>query len=62
MSTVVVDLGESVVAEVIASDPYTIEVTPVGRTGPTGFSIVNIDGGTPASNFGGIATIDAGGV
>lgn len=38
---------------------------PVGATGPVGPSgsaIVNIDGGQPDSNYGGIPTINAGGV
>lgn len=33
-----------------------------GATGPQGPSVVNIDGGTPASNYGGIDSIDAGGI
>lgn len=35
---------------------------PIGATGPQGPSVVNIDGGTPASNYGGIDSIDAGGI
>lgn len=35
---------------------------PVGATGATGASIVNIDGGVPDSNYGGIQSINAGGV
>lgn len=33
-----------------------------GPTGPTGSSVVNIDGGVPSSNYGGITTLDSGGV
>lgn len=33
-----------------------------GPTGPTGFSVVNIDGGVPSTNYGGITTLDSGGV
>jgi hypothetical protein len=33
-----------------------------GATGPQGPSVVNIDGGNPSSNYGGINSIDAGGI
>lgn len=33
-----------------------------GSTGPTGSSVVNIDGGVPSTNYGGITTLDSGGV
>ena len=38
---------------------------PQGATGPagaTGFSIVNLDGGSPTSTYGGITAVDLGGV
>jgi hypothetical protein len=33
-----------------------------GPTGPTGFSVANIDGGFPSTNYGGITSLDSGGV
>jgi hypothetical protein len=33
-----------------------------GSTGPTGISVVNIDGGEPSTNYGGITSLDSGGV
>jgi hypothetical protein len=33
-----------------------------GSTGPTGISVVNIDGGFPSTNYGGITSLNAGGV
>ena len=33
-----------------------------GSTGPTGSSVVNIDGGSPSTNYGGISSLDSGGV
>lgn len=33
-----------------------------GSTGPTGSSVVNIDGGFPSTNYGGITSLDSGGV
>jgi hypothetical protein len=33
-----------------------------GSTGPTGISVVNIDGGEPSTNYGGISSLDSGGV
>ena len=33
-----------------------------GSTGPTGSSVVNIDGGEPSTNYGGISSLDSGGV
>ena len=33
-----------------------------GSTGPTGNSVVNIDGGSPSTNYGGITSLDSGGV
>ena len=35
---------------------------PTGPTGPTGVSIANIDGGFPSTNYGGITSLDSGGV
>lgn len=33
-----------------------------GATGPSGYSTLNVDGGTPSSVYGGITSINAGGV
>ena len=33
-----------------------------GPTGPAGASVINIDGGTPSTVYGGVSTIDAGSV
>ena len=35
---------------------------PTGPSGPTGASIANIDGGFPSTNYGGITSLDSGGV
>jgi hypothetical protein len=35
---------------------------PQGPQGPAGISIVNLDGGTPTSIYGGITSINSGGV
>jgi hypothetical protein len=37
-------------------------VGPSGPIGPTGVSIANIDGGFPSTNYGGITSLDSGGV
>ena len=34
----------------------------IGSTGPTGSAFINIDGGSPTTNYGGGEIIDAGGV
>jgi hypothetical protein len=43
--------------------PQVFRVTvTTGLRGPRGQGLINLDGGTPSTNYGGIQSIDAGGV
>jgi hypothetical protein len=46
---------------VSVSTGYEVKVK-VGAPGPRGQGLINLDGGTPSTNYGGIQSIDAGGV